>query len=81
VKRFLGGSAHEVTSLLASLPHRLLSTGSFMSLKFFVWLGMALECIVDMKARHFYNHKDPPFDIKHQLMSVDPVPVLKIDLK
>jgi hypothetical protein len=42
---------------------------------------MALECIVDVKARHFYNHKDPPFDIKHQPMSVDPVPVLKIDLK
>ena len=51
------------------------------SLTFLIWLKMALKYIVDVKARHFYNHKDPPFDIKHQLMSVDPVPVLKIDLK
>ena len=35
----------------------------------------------DMKERHFYNHKDPPFDMKHQLKSDDPVPVLKIDQK
>ena len=49
--------------------------------KMYIPLKMALKYIVDVKARHFYNHKDPPFDIKHQLMSVDPVPVLKIDLK
>ena len=41
---------------------------------------MTLKIIGDMKATHFYNHKDPPFDMKHQLMSADPVPVVKIDL-
>ena len=51
------------------------------SLTFLIWLKMALEYIVNMKIRHFYNQKDPPFDMKHQLMSVDPVPVLKIDLR
>ena len=50
------------------------------ALTFLIWLKMALKCIVGMKARHFYDHKDPPFDMKHQLMSVDPVPVIKIDL-
>ena len=50
------------------------------SLTFLIWLKMALKYIVDVKARHFYNHKDPPFDMKHQLMSADPVPVVKIDL-
>ena len=34
-----------------------------------------------MKTRCFYNHKDPPFYMKHQLMSADPLPVIKIDLK
>ena len=42
---------------------------------------MTLKIIGDMKAMHFYNHKDPPFDMKHQLMSADPLPVIKIDLK
>jgi hypothetical protein len=34
-----------------------------------------------MKTRRFYNHNNPPFDMKHQLMSADPLPVIKIDLK
>ena len=33
-----------------------------------------------MNKRHFCNHKDPPFDMKHQLMPADPLPVVKIDL-
>ena len=33
------------------------------------------------KTWHHYNPKDPPFDMKHQLMSVDPLPVIKIHLK
>ena len=49
-------------------------------LTFLIWRKMALKYIVDMKARHFYNHKDPPFDMKHQLMSADPLPVVKLDL-
>ena len=51
------------------------------STTFLIWLKMTLKCIGDMKERHFYNHKDPPFDMKHQLKSVDHVPVLKIDQK
>ena len=39
---------------------------------------MALEYIVNMKIRHFYNQKDPPFDMKHPLMSADPLPVVKM---
>ena len=50
-------------------------------LKHLIWLKMTLKIIADMKAMYFYNHKDPPFDMKHQLMSADPVPVVKIDLK
>ena len=50
-------------------------------LKHLIWLKMTLKIIGDMKATHFYNHKDPPFDMKHQLMSADSVPVVKIDLK
>ena len=50
------------------------------SLTFLIWLKMTLKCIVDTKARHFYNPEDPPFDMKHQLKSADPVPVVKIDL-
>ena len=46
-----------------------------------IWLKMALKYIVIIKARNFYDHKDPPFDMKHQLMSADHVPVLKIDLR
>ena len=49
-------------------------------LKQLIWLKMTLKTIGDVKATHFYNHKDPPFDMKHQLMSADPVPVVKIDL-
>ena len=42
---------------------------------------MILKCIVQKKTWHHYNPKDPPFDMKHQLMSVDPLPVIKIHLK
>ena len=42
---------------------------------------MILKCIVQKKTRHHYNPKDPSFDMKHQLMSVDPLPVIKIHLK
>ena len=42
---------------------------------------MILKCIVQKKTRHHYNPKDPPFDMKHQLMSADPLPVIKIHLK
>ena len=41
---------------------------------------MTLPCIEDMKERHFYSPEDPPFDMKHQLMSADSLPVVKIDL-
>ena len=41
---------------------------------------MTLKCNVLIKTGHFHNHKDPPFDMKHQLMSADPLPVVKIDL-
>ena len=41
---------------------------------------MTLKCIVDLKARHFYSPEDPPFDMKHQLMSADSLPIVKIDL-
>ena len=51
------------------------------ALFFMIWLKMTLKCTVHMKTRHFYNHKDPPFDMKHQLMSADHVPVLKIALR
>ena len=50
-------------------------------LTFLIWLKMALKYIVDVKARHFYNHRDPPFDMKHQLMSADSLPVVKFDLR
>ena len=42
------------------------------ALKAPIWHKMTLKCIVHMKTRRFYNHKDPPFDMKHQLMSADP---------
>ena len=51
------------------------------SLTFLIWLKMTLKCIVDTKARHFYNPEDPPFDMKHQLKSADSLPVVKIDLR
>ena len=50
-------------------------------LKHLIWLKMTLKIIADIKTTYFYNHKDPPFDMKHQLMSADPVPVVKIDLR
>ena len=49
-------------------------------LKQLIWLKMTLKTIEDMKATHFYNHKDPPFDMKHQLMSADLVSFVKIDI-
>ena len=36
--------------------------------------------IGNMKAIHFYNHKYPPFDMKHQLLPADPLPAVKLDL-
>ena len=56
-------------------------TGSPKSLRFFIWLKMTLKWTKQMKTRRFYNHKDPPFDMKYQLVSADPFPVIKIDLK
>ena len=47
---------------------------------FFIWLKMTLKCVVHMKTRRFYNHKDPPFDMKHHLTSADSLPVVKFDL-
>ena len=41
---------------------------------------MTLKIIGDMKAIHFCNLKDPPFDLKHELMSADPLIVVKFDL-
>ena len=41
---------------------------------------MTLNYVVDRKARHFYSPEDPPFDMKHQLMSADPLPVVKFHL-
>ena len=49
------------------------------SLTFLIWLKMTFKCIVHMKTRCFYNHKDPHFDMKHQLRSADPFPVVKVD--
>ena len=46
-----------------------------------ILLKMTLKCIVHMKARHFYNQKDPPFDTNHQLMSADQRFVVIFDLK
>ena len=42
---------------------------------------MTLNCTAYLKSMHFCNHKDPPFDMKCQLMSADPLPAVKIDLK
>ena len=41
---------------------------------------MILKCIVNKKTWAYSHHKDPPFDMKHQLMSADPLPVVKLDL-
>ena len=43
------------------------------SLTFLIWLKMTLKCVVHMKRRRFNNQKDPPFNMKHQLMSADPL--------
>ena len=51
------------------------------ALFFMIWLKMTLKSIVHKKQRYFYSHKDPPFDMKHQLISADPLPVVKIDRK
>ena len=48
------------------------------ALTFLIWLKMTFKCIVQMKARRFYNHIDPHFDMEHQLMSADPYPVTKL---
>ena len=48
------------------------------ALTFLIWLKMTFKCIVQMKARRFYNHIDPQFDMEHQLMSADPYPVTKL---
>ena len=47
---------------------------------FLRWLKMTLKYIVHIKETYFYNHKDSPFDMKHQLMSADSLPVVKFDL-
>ena len=46
-----------------------------------ILLKMTLKYIEHLKARYFCNHKDPPFDIKYQLVSADPFLVIKIALK
>ena len=46
-----------------------------------ILLEMTLNCTAYLKSMHFCNHKDPPFDMKCQLMSADPLPAVKIDLK
>ena len=48
------------------------------ALTFLIRHKMTMKCIVQMKARHFYNHIDPHFDMEHQLMSADPYPVTKL---
>ena len=42
---------------------------------------MTLKSNIHMKPRHFYNQKDAPFDLKPQLMSADPLPFVKINVK
>ena len=46
-----------------------------------ILLKMSLKCIAHLKTIHFCDHKDPPFDMKHQLMSADQLPVVNFDLK
>ena len=43
--------------------------------------NLTLKYILHIKARHFYNHKDPPFDMNHQLMSADQRFVVNFDMK
>ena len=46
-----------------------------------ILLKMSLKCIAHLKTIHICDHKDPPFDMKHQLMSADQLPVVNFDLK
>ena len=41
---------------------------------------MAVKSVVNKKTWANSHHKDPPFAIKHQLMSADPFPVVKLTL-
>ena len=50
-------------------------------LKHLIWLKITLKIIGGRETTHFYGHKDPRFDMEYQLITVDPVPVLKMDLK
>ena len=47
---------------------------------FLNWLKMAVKCVSHIKSRLYYHKKDPPFDIKHYLMSTDPFPIVKINI-
>ena len=42
---------------------------------------MALKGIEHYQGSHYYHHKGPPFDIKHQLMLSDLILIVKISLK
>ena len=42
---------------------------------------MALKGIEHYQGSHYYHHKGPPFDIKHQLMLSDLILIVKIGLK
>ena len=68
-------------SVTCTLVNEISYRVNHIALWFLIWLKMTLKCIVHMKTRRFYNHNNPPFDMKHQLMSADPLPVIKIDLK
>ena len=46
-----------------------------------ILLEMTLNFTAYLKSMHFCNNKAPPFDMKCQLMSADPLPAVKIDLK
>ena len=48
---------------------------------FLIWLKMAVKSVVDKKKQAYSHHKDPPFDIKHWLMSADPFPFVKNEQK
>ena len=41
---------------------------------------MAFKSVVNKKTWAYSHHKEPPFDIKHQQMSADPFPVVKLTL-
>ena len=45
-----------------------------------IWLKMAFKSVVNKKTWAYSHHKDSPFDMKHQLMSADPFPVVKLTL-